>query len=109
MEQLFCKKCHSFIIEKDYMMFCSKCGTMVGKIDGDDDVCVSLRFNMDPEIIKTISEDHAFDRVAMRLSHDPTCMLVDNQICPKCHEKARFIRDNSGKPLFVCSNCRRIL
>lgn len=100
--------CNAFTINKGNLIICTNCNNKVGEVE-DEDVTVGITYNDNPEIIRTLNMSSSFIQTAKRLAKDDTCMLVDNKICKKCKSKCRFLRDNSGQPVYVCSQCREIL
>ncbi len=107
MDTIVSKCCNAFTINKGNLIVCTNCGNIVGEVE-DEDVIVGITYNNNPEIIRTLNMSSSFVQTAQRLAKDVTCMLVDNKIC-KCGGKCRFLRDTSGQPVYVCSECRQIL
>lgn len=107
MDYLLCS-CGSFTIQNGLNIECSNCGKIVGKIKESDNIILSVSYNSNPDMISTVNSRGNFVKIAQRCAHDITCLLVDNKLCKKCNAKSRFLRDNSGNPIFVCSNCRNI-
>ena len=108
MDTIVSKCCNAFTINKGNLLICTNCNEIIGEIN-DEDVTVGITYNSNPEIIRTLNVSSSFIQTAKRLAKDETCMLVDNKICKKCKSKCRFLRDNAGQPVYVCSQCREIL
>lgn len=109
MNCLISECCNAFTIQDNLNIICSNCNEVVGTIKNEDNIVISVCFNSKPELINTINSRGNFNKTAQRCAHDKTCMLVDNITCSKCGSKARFLRDDSGNPVYVCSNCRLLL
>lgn len=109
METFISSCCDAFVVQNGFEFRCSKCDKVCGNVKDDDDIIINVDYNTNPTIVSTINTGNNFIKTAQRCSHDATCMLVDNKICPKCSSRARFLRDLSGRPVFVCSKCRLIV
>lgn len=102
--------CGAFTLAKGSRVECTHCGEQVMNLNDDDDIVISMTYNRDPEILKTIEASSASYQFAKRFSTDRTCALVDNVTCHKCKSKCRYVYV-MNKAFFVCSNgkCREVI
>ena len=108
MNSIVSKCCNAFTINKGNLLICTNCNNIAGEV-GDEDIVMGISYTTNPEMISALNMGNSFTQTAKRLAKDPTCMLVDNKLCHKCGSKCRFLRDNAGQPVYVCSQCREIL
>lgn len=106
MDNLISDCCNAFTINNGNIIYCTNCNSILHTIE-DEDVIIGVTYSQDPEIVSTINVSSSFIQTAKRLAKDETCMLTE-KLCSKCKHKCRFLRDNSGKPVYVCSNCREV-
>lgn len=106
MDNLISDCCNAFTINNGNIIYCTNCNSILHTIE-DEDVIIGVTYSQDAEIVSTINVSSSFIQTAKRLAKDETCMLTE-KLCSKCHNKCRFLRDNSGKPVYVCSNCREV-
>ncbi len=100
--------CNAFNHFENDMIFCSKCGQSVKKIEEHESMTVSVKFNN--KIENNVSGDivNIFKSTAQRFAHDPTCEIIKNK-CPKCgNPESRYMRDPLGNLIFVCIKCRHV-
>ena len=106
LSNLISECCNAFTINNGNVIYCTNCNKELHKIENED-VTIGVSYNPNPEIVSTINVSSSFIQTAKRLAKDETCMLTE-KLCCKCKNKCRFLRDNSGKPVYVCSNCREV-
>lgn len=104
------KCCNAFIFYSELSVYCSKCGKEVYTIKDGENITIGIKYN---NVSKSnISGDvlSGFYNKLKRFSTDKTCDICA-QICPKCSQNMRYLRDPQGNIVYVCSNaeCREIL
>ena len=102
--------CNAFNFFNSNNIYCSKCGKIVKTLEGDEQLPINVKFNINSTGDKNISGDiiKIFHQNASKFAHDPTCELI-NKECPKCHNKtARYIRDPLDDLIYICDKCRHV-
>ena len=96
--------CKAFTIVSGLNIICTKCQSVIGQIEEDDDIMVGVVYNPNDNTITT-AKNISF---APQLSQDPTCMTLNDHLCPKCKSPCKYILDASKRPTFICTNtdCR---
>jgi len=109
--------CNSFIEYIDGNCICTKCGRNIENIHSDEELTVSVVYNVinsndkstssGGSTVLNMSTDLLIERLNKfkRHANDITCALTTVK-CPKCKGLCRMSRNQALQKIFVCTKCR---